>query len=154
MAWVIGAVVVIVTFWFSHKAGIIVLGTLAAVYVGLLFTAERSDNQLPSTRSVSIAASSNPQLCTDPNAPLAVTFTNHADTTLEEISFSLIARQRGHSSVIYRSYHRSDKTITPGEIYTACYGLNSLSYIIRTERYDPRELDWFGEASLTRFAST
>ncbi|MBP1844666.1 hypothetical protein J2046_002925 [Rhizobium petrolearium] len=153
MAWIIGAVAVITTFWFSRKAGAVVLGILAAIYVGLFFTAERGDHQVQSNRPVSIVAGPDPQRCPDPSTPVAVTFTNTTDRTLQEISFSLIARQSGHSSTIYRAYHRSDKIVAPGESFSTCYGLNPLSFSNRTIQYNARELDWFAEISLTRFVS-
>jgi hypothetical protein len=82
---------------------------------------------------------------------VAVTFTNKAQKPLLQISFSLLAREIGHSSVIYRAYLRSDKIINPTETYIGCYALNELAFTNRTEKYDPRNLDWAAEISTTEF---
>jgi LDH2 family malate/lactate/ureidoglycolate dehydrogenase len=63
----------------------------------------------------------------------------------------LIAKQR--NSIVYRASHTSHEVIAPEETFSTCYGLNPLSFAIRTVRFDPRELDWAGETSLTRFVS-
>lgn len=151
MAWLIGGAIVLIIYLFSRRAGTVVLILLGVVWVGLWLSTDRDGGQQASNQSVSIAASSGPQLCPNPDMPVSVSLTNYADKALKTVSFSLIAKQRG--SVIYRASHTSDEIIAPGGTLTTCYGLNALSFAIRTIRYDARELDWSGEISLTRFAS-
>jgi hypothetical protein len=151
MAWLIGGAIVLIIFLFSRRAGAGLVALLAVAWVGLWLGTDRKSEQEASNQSVSIAASSDRQLCPDPDMPVSVTFTNHANKALETVSFSLIAKQRG--PIIYRASHTSDEIIAPGNTFSRCYGLNALSFAIRTIRYDVRELDWSAETSLTRFAS-
>jgi hypothetical protein len=151
MGWLIGGAIVSITFLFSRRAGAVVVALLAVAWGGFWLATDRKSEQEPSNRSVSISASSDPQLCPNPDMPVSVRITNHADTALETVSFSLIAKQL--NSIVYRASHRSDEVVAPGDTFSTCYGLNPLSFAIRTVRYDPRELVWTGETSLTRFAS-
>lgn len=151
MGWLIGGAIVLITFLFSRRAGAVVVALLAVAWVGFWLATDRKSEQEPSNQSVSISANSDPRLCPNPEMPVSVRITNRADKTLQAVSFSLVARQR--NSIVYRASHTSDEVIAPGDFFSTCYGLNPLSFAIRTVRYDPRELDWAGETSLTRFAS-
>ncbi|CDZ67111.1 Hypothetical protein NGAL_HAMBI2605_53900 [Neorhizobium galegae bv. orientalis] len=149
MGWLIGGAIVLITFLVSRRAGAVVVVFLAVVWVGFWLATDRKSEQEPSNQSISISADSDPQLCPNPDMPVSVRITNHADRALETASFSLIAKQR--NSIIYRASHTSDEVIAPGETFSTCYGLSPLSFAIRTVRFDPRELDWAGETTLTRF---
>ncbi|WP_105435562.1 hypothetical protein [Neorhizobium tomejilense] len=151
MGWLIGGAIVLIIFLFSRRAGAVVVALLAVAWVGFWLATDRKSEQEPSNQSVSISANSDPQLCPNPDMPVSVRITNHADRALETVSFSLVAKQR--NSIVYRASHTSGEAIAPGDTFSTCYGLNPLSFAIRTVRYDPRELDWTGETSLTRFAS-
>ena len=152
MGWLIGGAIILVTFLFSPRAGSVLVALLAVAWVGLWLATDRKSEQEPSHQSVSMSANFDPQLCPNPDMPISVAITNHADRALQTVSFSLIARQR--NSVVYRASHTSDEVVAPGDTFSMCYGLNPLSFAIRTVRYDPRELDWAGEPSLTRFAGS
>ncbi|WP_105402624.1 hypothetical protein [Neorhizobium sp. T7_12] len=151
MGWLIGGAIVLIIFLFSRRASAVVVALLAVAWVGFWLATDRKSEQEPSNQSVSILANSDPQLCPNPDMPVSVRITNHADRALETVSFSLVAKQR--NAIVYRASHTSGEAIAPGDTFSTCYGLNPLSFAIRTVRYDPRELDWTGETSLTRFAS-
>jgi hypothetical protein len=151
MGWLIGGAIVLITFLVSRRAGAVVVAFLAVAWIGFWLATDRKSEWEPSNQSISISADSDPQLCPNPDMPVSVRITNHADRALETVSFSLIAKQR--DSIVYRASHTSDAVIAPGETLSTCYGLNPLSFAIRTVRFDPRELDWAGETSLTRFVS-
>jgi hypothetical protein len=153
MAWIIGAVIVIGIFWFSVRAGAAAAIFLALLYLFLWFVSGQQSSRVPSTRDLVVSANSSSEQCRSANEPVAVTFTNNADKPLLEISFSLVAREKGHSSILYRAFLRSDRIIQPGESFTGCYGLNPLSFADRTANFQPQKLDWATEVSLTRFES-
>jgi hypothetical protein len=152
MAWLIGCVIVAAIFIFSRRAGVAVIVLLAAVWIGLWLITDRKSERQPTVRSVAITASSDRQLCPEAEKPVAVSLTNNADVSLESVSFGLFAREPGASAVIYRATHTVAKTMAPGEVSSACYGLNYLSFADRTIQYDARALTWSAEVTLTRFA--
>jgi len=152
MAWLIGCILVAAVFIFSRKAGFAVIVLLAAVWIGLWLITERKSLQEPTARSVAITASSDRQTCPDPDRPVSVRLTNNAQVSVESVSFGLFGRQPGASAIIYRATHTVAKAMAPGESFSACYGLNYLSFADRRIQYDARQLDWSAEATLTRFA--
>jgi hypothetical protein len=153
MAWLIGCVIVAIVFYFSRKAGIAVLVVLASVLTGLRFTTKRAAQIQPSNQSIGIAVSSDALLCPDPDRPVSVSIINNANISLQNVSFRLFAKERGADPVVYRASYSIDNVLAPGETFSTCYGLNPLSFAIRTINYDPRVLDWAGEVSLTKFGS-
>ncbi|MGK6317692.1 hypothetical protein [Neorhizobium sp. DT-125] len=151
MGWLIGCIGVAIIFYFSPRTGVVAIAFLALVWIGLWLVTDRKAEQA-SNRSVFIAASTDQQLCPNPALPVSVSVTNSAGRSLETVSFNLVARENEVSSIVYRASHTVDKTIPPGDSFSTCYGLNPLSFAIRTIRYEARELNWSAEVSLTRFA--
>ncbi|MBP2462047.1 MULTISPECIES: hypothetical protein [unclassified Rhizobium] len=154
MIWVIGAAAVVVLYLYSRRAGIVAVAVLAVLYVGLWLMSGQINSKVPTNQSVAVVAGSGGETCKAPGAPVSVTFTNNADRQLLATSFTLSARQAGHSSLIYRATLRSDKIIEPGGSWTECYGLNPLSFSERDVHYNPSDLEWSAEVSLSRFASS
>lgn len=154
MIWVIGAAAVVVLYLYSRRAGLAAVAVLAVLYIGLWLMSGQINSHVPTNQSVAVVASSSGATCQAPGAPVSVTFTNNADRQLLATSFTLSARQAGHSSLIYRATLRSDKIIEPGGSWTECYGLNPLSFSERDVHYNPSDLEWSAEVSLSRFASS
>jgi hypothetical protein len=154
MVWVIGAAVVAILFLYSRRVGLAAVAALAVLYVGLWLMSGQINSAAPTNQSVTLVASSAGETCKVPGAPVSVTFTNNANRRLLATSFTLSARQAGHSSLIYRATLRSDKIIEPGGSWTECYGLNPLSFSERDVHYNPSDLEWSAEVSLSRFASS
>lgn len=153
MAWALGAFAVVLIFLLSRKAGVAAIIFLSLVYLSLWLFYDNQSAGIPSNRSIAITAGSDTRLCPTPGKPISVVFKNASDKSLENAAFSLIARESGHSSVIYRALLRSDKIIAPGDSYSTCYSLNPRSFVNSTQVFDPRELDWSAEISLAEFST-
>ena len=152
MAWLIGCTIVMITILISRRAGIVLVALLAVGWIGLWFILDTKDARHGPRQAITIVASSAQDQCPDPALPVSVHLTNSSDRTLDNVSFTLLAREQGSDQVIYRASHTSRKSLAPAETFSACYGLNPLSFALRTKVYDARNLRWSAEISLTRFA--
>lgn len=152
MVWLIGCTIVMITILISRRAGIVLVALVTVGWIGLWFILDTTDAQHATHQSITITASSDQDYCPDPALPVSVQLTNTSDRTLENVSFTLLAREQGADQIIYRASHTNHKNLAPAETFSACYGLNSLSFAIRTKDYNARDLRWSAETSLTRFA--
>ncbi|MGU3399141.1 hypothetical protein ACLBWS_05270 [Brucellaceae bacterium D45D] len=128
MVWVGAALVLILALAIAPRLvlGVFLLGALGIGGALAYFYAESLLAEKQRKQIVTHASAGNG--CNDPKYPISVTFTNNSRKQLENVNFSLVAKRQGYSSEIYDGYAKSDRILSPGETYTACWGLSSYSF--------------------------
>ncbi|MBO3759978.1 hypothetical protein J5J10_09295 [Ciceribacter sp. L1K23] len=155
MAWALAAAVLIVLILalLSRRAAAIVIAVALVVGGVVWLVTDRQDEERAAEMSaVTARADINPGICADPARPVLVAFTNAADRPVLKLSFDLTARLRGHSTLAYRAFLRSDRIIAPGETVTTCQATLTRGFTGPTpESTDLADYEWMAAVTLVEF---
>jgi hypothetical protein len=155
MAWAIAAVatLAVVFLVLNRRAAAAVLG-LALVLGGVLWLVTEQDllRRSEERQAVTARAAIDASACADPGQPILVEFHNGTGRVVERVSFELTARLKGHSSISYRAFLRSDRIIEPGEAAIVCYGILPHGFAApRPVNPDLTTYDWEAGITLVNF---
>jgi hypothetical protein len=155
MAWAAAAAILAVgiSFLFNRRAAYFLIAAIA-VLGGILILATVLQNPQRGDRrdAVSATAIVDPAACPDPAMPISVEVRNDNDNAVQRISFSLVGKLKGHSSVSYRGFLRDDKIIGHGQTSKTCYALLPLGFTQpRPQTIVPGDYDWSVDISLVDF---
>ena len=126
MAWAVAAAiaVVLLVYVLNRRAAAVVLAVALLVGGTLWLVTEREERQRSAQKeAITTRAAADGSACPDPGQPMMVEFHNGNEQPVERMSFDLTARLKGHSSISYRAFLRSDRIISPGETAIVCYGI-------------------------------
>ena len=156
MLWAAAAAigVVAILFFISRKVAYVVFAATAVIgCIAWVITKEDSTQKSNEKQAVTGIATIDAEACPDPGRPITIEFRNDGNRPVERLSFELTARLKGHSSVAYRAFLRSDKIIEPGQASTTCYGVLPHGFAPpRPETIDFPAYDWAVDISLVGFA--
>lgn len=157
MVWAVAAAIALVAvlFLLNRIAAYVVL--VAAIVIGgvLWFVTDREDRERTLRKQAVVARAAIDALtCPDPARPVMVEFSNGNDRPVERLSFDLTARVKGHSSISYRAFLRSDRIIQPGETVAVCFAILPRGFFgPQPETLDFGDYEWMVDISLVTFAS-
>src|SRR5690606_33145994 len=126
MAWAAAAAiaVVLLLYLLNSRLASALLAVVLVVGGVLWLATEREGRQRNAQKeAITTRAAADASTCPDPGRPMMVACHNGNEQPVERISFDLTARPKGHSSVSYRAFLRSDLIIGPGETAVVCYGI-------------------------------
>jgi hypothetical protein len=155
MAWAAAGAILLVGLLslYNRRAAMILLAAVAAIsgIIGIAIELQPSIRE-NAKEAVVATASVDPAACPDPASPIKVEFRNDNDGALQRLSFSLIGRLEGHSSIAYRGFLRDDKIIEPGGSTVTCYGLLPHGFAApRPDAIRPLDYEWSVDISLVDF---
>lgn len=157
MAWAAAIAILSVglLFIFNRRAAYPALALVAIVGIIVAVATALQPSARENTKdAVTAVVSIDPAACTDPAKPVAIEFRNDNGTAVQRLSFSLLGRVEGHSSIAYRGFLRDDKIIEPGQTSVTCYGLLPLGFVPpRPETINPEAYEWSVDISLVDFAT-
>lgn len=141
-------------FLFNRRAAYPALALVAIIGVTVaVATALQPSTRQNTKEAVTAKASVDPAVCPDGSKPVAIEFLNGNKTPVQRVSFSLLGRVEGHSSIAYRGFLRDDKIIAPGQVSVTCYGLLPLGFAPpRPATIKPDDYDWSVNISLVDFS--
>lgn len=142
-------------FLFNRRAAYSALALVAIIGITVaVATALQPSTRQNSKEAVTAKVSVDPVNCTDATQPIAVEFLNGNDAPVQRLSFSLLGRVKGHSSVAYRGFLRDDTIIEPGQAAVTCHGLLPLGFAPpRPATIIPEDYDWSVDISLVDFST-
>lgn len=142
-------------FIFNRRAAYPALALVAIIGVTVAVATALQPSTRHNTReAVTAKASVDPITCTDPSKPVAIEFLNGNDASVQRLSFSLLGRVKGHSSVAYRGFVRDDTIIEPSQAVVTCHGLLPLGFTSpRPATIIPEDYNWFVDISLVDFST-
>lgn len=142
-------------FIFNRRAAYSALALVAIIGVTVAVATALQPSTRHNTReAVTAKASVDPITCTDPSKPVAIEFLNGNDASVQRLSFSLLGRVKGHSSVAYRGFVRDDTIIEPSQTVVTCHGLLPLGFTSpRPATIIPEDYNWFVDISLVDFST-
>jgi hypothetical protein len=155
MAWAIAALVALAAVLFLKNRLAAYVALAAAVVIGgvLWFLTDSEDRERTQQREAVVTrAAIDPATCPDPAKPIMVEFQNGNDRPLLRLTFDLTARLKGHSSISYRAFLRSDRIVAPGETVAVCYGILPRGFSgPQPESADLQDYEWMADISLVEF---
>jgi xanthosine utilization system XapX-like protein len=142
-------------FLFNRRAAYPALALVAIIGMTVaVATALQPSTRQNSKEAVTAKVAADPVACTDPSKPMAIEFLNGNQASVQRVSFSLIGRVKGHSSVAYRGFLRDDTIIAPGQAAVTCHGLLPLGFAPpRPATITPEDYDWSVDISLVDFST-
>ncbi len=157
MAWAAAVAILAVglSFLVNRRAAYIVIAAVA-VLGGILALATVLQEPQRGGRmdAVSARAAIDPSACPDPATPILVELKNGNESAVQRVSFGLVGKLKGHSSISYRGFLRDDKIIEPGQTSKTCYALLPLGFAPpRPEPIVPANYDWSVDISLVDFTN-
>src|SRR5690606_16240043 len=157
MVWAAAAALAlaIILFLLNRRTASVVLA-VALVLGGVLWlVTEREDRERTAQKeAVTARAAVDAAACPDPRQPIMVEVHNGNERPVERLSFDLTARLKGHSSISYRAFLRSDRIIGPGETAVTCYGILPHGFAApRPANPDLETYEWSVEISLVGFGA-
>lgn len=157
MAWAAAVAILLVglLFIFNRRAAYPALALVAIIGITVaVATALQPSTRQNTKEAVTTKVSLDAAACPDPSKPIAIEFLNGNDAAVQRLSFSLLGRIKGHSSVAYRGFLRDDKIIAPGQTSMTCYGLLPLGFAPpRPAAITPGDYDWSVDISLVDFSA-
>lgn len=132
------------------------LAALAALVAAIVFVptffghAERGGR----TDAVIASARLDAEACRDPGMPILIELKNGNDrAAVKRLSFTLLGRLKGQTSVAYRAFLREDRVLAAGETSRICHALLPHAFAPpRPEEIIPGNYDWSVDLSLVDFA--
>lgn len=119
-----------------------------------LFSDDQSRRQQNAFSAVTVTLAADPKICVDPKLPLAATIANNADETVNRLSFDVIGRLPGRSSVAYRGTLSHDRALAPGQTLTRCYALLYHGFAHpRPQIIDATKYEWTGHVTIAGFGN-
>lgn len=156
MAWAAAVAILLVglLFLFNRRAAYPALALVAIIGITVALAIALQPSTRENTKdAITAKVSIDPAACTDPSKQLAVEFLNGNNTAVQRVSFSLIGRLKGHSSIAYRGFLRDDTIIAPGQASVTCQGLLPLGFAPpRPARINTEDYDWSVDISLVDFS--
>lgn len=155
MAWAVAAALALaaVLFLLNRLAAYVAL--VAAIVIGgvLWFLTDNEDRERTLQKQAVVArAAIDPQICPDPARPIMVELHNGNERPVERLSFDLTARLKGHSSVSYRAFLRSDRIVQSGETVALCYGVLQRGFFgPQPDAVGLQDYEWMADISLVEF---
>jgi hypothetical protein len=142
-------------FLFNRRAAYPALGLVAIIGITVAIATALQPSTRQNTReAVTAKVSVDPANCSDPSKPIAIEFLNGNQAAVQRVSFSLLGRVKGHSSVAYRGFLRDDTIIEPGQAALTCHGLLPLGFAPpRPATITPEDYDWSVDISLVDFST-
>lgn len=142
-------------FLFNRRAAYPALALVAIIGITVaIATALQPSTRQNTKEAVTAKVSVDPVACTDPSKPVAIEFLNGNDAAVQRVSFSLLGRMTGHSSVAYRGFLQDDTIIEPGQAAVTCHGLLPLGFAPpRPATIIPEDYDWSVDISLVDFST-
>ncbi len=142
-------------FLFNRRAAYPALALVAIIGITVaIATALQPSTRQNTKEAVTAKVSVDPVACPDPSKPVAIEFLNGNDAAVQRVSFSLLGRMTGHSSVAYRGFLRDDTIIEPGQVTVTCQGLLPLGFAPpRPATINPEDYDWSVDISLVDFST-
>jgi len=157
MAWAAAVAILLVglLFLFNRRAAYPALALVAIIGVTVaVATALQPSSRQNTKEAVTVKASVDPLACQDPSNPISIEFVNANNTAVQRVSFSLLGRVKGHSSIAYRGFLRDDKIIAPGQSSVSCHGLLPLGFVPpRPAMIVPQDYEWSVDISLVDFST-
>lgn len=119
-----------------------------------MFSDGQSRRQQNAFAAVTVTLAADPKTCVDPQLPLAATLANNADETVNRLSFDVVGREPGRSSIAYRGTLRHERAIAPGAAITRCYALlyHGFSHP-RPQIIDATKYEWTAHVSIVGFGN-
>ncbi len=142
-------------FLFNRRAAYPALALVAIIgIIVAVATALQPSTRESTKEAVTAKATLDPLACPDPSRSIAIEFVNGNDAAVQRVSFSLLGRVKGHSSIAYRGFLRDDTIIAPGQASVTCYGLLPLGFVPpRPATITPEDYEWSVDISLVDFST-
>nr|CAD6416910.1 hypothetical protein REQ54_01637 [Rhizobium sp. Q54] len=155
MAWAAAAAIAVVLLLYrlNRRAAFAVLAAALVVGGVLWLVTEREERQSSALKeAITARAAADASACPDPGRPMMVKFHNGNDRPVARMSFGLTARLKGHSTISYRAFLRSDRVIEPGGTAVLCYGILPHGFVPpRPAVIDLSAYEWSVQISLVSF---
>jgi hypothetical protein len=146
MVWIVGiGITLILLFTFPRQMGIVFVSLvgIAAAVAGYFYFVEQTN--IKKKALISIKATYDGTLCTDPNFPLSLVVHNGSNEVLNRLSLEVTASRVGYSDNVFSDYFTSDKIMQPNEYYSSCWRLDD--YKIKALQLPPLVLTWKAKIS-------
>jgi hypothetical protein len=155
MVWVVGiGIGLLLLFAFPRQMGAVILFLVvgAGVLFGFIYNAEqqRAEEHRKKIESITISAAYDPGC--EAAFPILISIRNGYTQTIQTLTFELGGYREGYSSPVYRGLsYKSDRIITPGQTYTACWTQPGLDY--GAQEAPAASLTWRASYSYATFSN-
>jgi hypothetical protein len=157
MAWTsaIAFLVIGLAFLINRRIGA-GLAALAAVVAAIVFVPTFFEHSQREGRADAVLASArlDAEACRDPGMPILIELKNGNDrAAVQRLSFTLLGKLKGQTSVSYRAFLREDRILAAGETARVCHALLPHAFAPpRPEEIIPANYEWSVDLSLVDFA--
>lgn len=156
MAWIAAAAlaVLLAALFLKRRPLAILLAVAIALIAAVVwfFSDGQSRRQRNEVTAVTVQVDASDSTCTDTALPIAATFTNTSDQTVNRLSFDLVGRPLGKTTIAYRGFLRDEQVIAPGDTVTRCYELLFHGFAHpRPEIVDATKYEWSAHVTLVGF---
>ncbi|MGL3606955.1 hypothetical protein ACSV9I_10605 [Rhizobium sp. G187] len=156
MVWIAAATIAVLLAALLLKRSPLAIGVAAVIAViGAIvwfFSDGQSRLQRAEMTAVTVSVAANNKTCATPDRPIAATFTNTSDQTVNRLSFDLLGRPLGKTDIAYRGFLRDEQVIAPGDTVTRCYALLFHAFAHpRPEIIDATKYEWSAHVTLVGF---
>lgn len=156
MIWIVAAALalLLIELFLRRRPWAIALSAMIAA-IGIIvwiFSDSQSRQQRDAVSAVTVNVSADGRTCVDSALPVAAVISNGSGNTVSRLSFDLIGRQQGKSTIAYRGYLRHEQIIAPGATITRCYPLLYHGFAHpRPQIIDATKYEWSAHVSLVSF---